>query len=83
LSQAPDFLMQGTFPIHSRVAASVPAAGVLGNLTDRLIHGQVIDFLDVILPWYGHWPSFNIADWAISAADVLFLWASFTAPAKS
>jgi len=33
---------------------------VLGNLTDRL-HGFVVDFIDVILPWYGHWPAFNIA----------------------
>lgn len=78
------FARRGAFcDTLSRVAASLLAAGVLGNLTDRLIHGHVIDFLDVILPWYGHWPSFNIADSAISAAAVLFLWASFTAPAKS
>lgn len=78
------FARRGAFcDTPSRVAAALLASGVLGNLTDRLLHGHVIDFLDVILPWYGHWPAFNIADSAISAAAVLFLLASFTAPAKS
>lgn len=36
-------------------------AGALGNLTDRLLYGEVIDFLDV--HWRGyHWPAFNVAD---------------------
>lgn len=35
--------------------------GAVGNLIDRLIYGEVIDFLDV--HWSGyHWPAFNIAD---------------------
>lgn len=46
--------------------------GALGNLTDRLIHGYVIDFIDV---YYGawHWPAFNIADSAIMVGAVLLL----------
>ena len=36
-------------------------AGALGNLIDRLLHGEVIDFLDVYWSNY-HWPAFNLAD---------------------
>lgn len=49
-------------------------AGILGNLTDRLIRppgafeGHVVDFLQ--LP---HWPVFNVADVCISAAVVIVL----------
>jgi predicted permease len=35
--------------------------GAIGNLIDRLIHGEVIDFLDFFWSGY-HWPAFNIAD---------------------
>lgn len=39
--------------------------GALGNLWDRLEHGYVIDFLQLYYhQWY--WPTFNIADSAIS-----------------
>lgn len=62
----------------TRIGAALLASGVLGNLTDRLIHGYVVDFLDVILPWYGHWPAFNIADAAICTAAGLFLICGFT-----
>jgi signal peptidase II len=59
-------------------AGALLAAGVLGNLVDRLVHGHVVDFIDVILPWYGHWPAFNVADSAICIAAGLFLVSSFT-----
>ncbi len=61
----------------SRVASALLVAGVLGNLTDRLLHGHVIDFLDFILPWYGRWPAFNVADSCICVAAGLFIIASF------
>lgn len=35
--------------------------GAVGNLIDRIIYGEVIDFLDVY--WRDHhWPAFNVAD---------------------
>ncbi len=61
----------------SRVAVAVLAAGVAGNLLDRLIHGFVVDFLHFVLPWYGVWPSFNVADSCICVAAGLFILASF------
>jgi signal peptidase II len=50
--------------------------GALGNLYDRLTLGYVVDF--VMLHAGGHaWPSFNVADSAISVGVVLLIWDSF------
>jgi signal peptidase II len=35
--------------------------GAIGNLIDRIVHGEVIDFLDFYWSSY-HWPAFNLAD---------------------
>jgi len=64
----------------TRLGAALLASGIVGNLTDRLLHGYVVDFLDVILPWYGHWPAFNVADSCICVAAFLFLISGFLAP---
>jgi signal peptidase II len=61
----------------SRIGIAILAAGVAGNLTDRFLHGHVIDFLDFILPWYGRWPAFNVADMCICVAAGLFILSSF------
>ncbi|MCX7713377.1 MAG: signal peptidase II [Chthoniobacterales bacterium] len=51
--------------------------GIAGNLTDRIIHGHVIDFLDFIIPFYGHWPAFNIADSLIFLSAIFLLASAF------
>ena len=77
------FARRGAFAdVPSRVGAALLVSGVLGNLTDRILHGYVVDFLDLILPWYGHWPAFNVADSAICAAAALFLISGFLASEK-
>ena len=60
-------------------------AGVLGNLTDRLLYGHVIDFLlfDLHVPLAHPWPAFNVADSCISIAVVLFIVHSFRAEKKT
>ena len=45
--------------------------GAIGNLIDRVRMGAVVDFLDVYIGNY-HWPSFNIADSAITAGIFIF-----------
>ena len=35
--------------------------GAIGNLIDRIVYGEVIDFLDFYWASY-HWPAFNLAD---------------------
>jgi signal peptidase II len=54
-------------------------AGVLGNLTDRMLYGHVIDFLllDLHVPFAHPFPAFNVADSCISIAVVFFIVHSF------
>ena len=40
-------------------------AGALGNLTDRLVHECVVDFIHVHYGWF-NFPVFNVADSAIT-----------------
>jgi signal peptidase II len=52
--------------------------GALGNLIDRVLLGHVVDFIQVYLPFmpfaiFNPWPSFNIADSAISIGVVILL----------
>ena len=42
--------------------------GAIGNLIDRVLHGGVIDFIQVSI-----WPIFNIADIAISLGVILLI----------
>ena len=46
--------------------------GAAGNLHDRLAYGYVTDFIDVFYGSY-HWPTFNLADSAITIGIGLFL----------
>jgi signal peptidase II len=53
-------------------------AGATGNVTDRMIHGAVTDFLQVwvrFLPWrpFNPWPTFNVADAAVTAGAILLI----------
>src|SRR6266446_1118397 len=54
-------------------------AGIMGNLTDRFVHGHVIDFLlfDLHVPLAHPWPAFNVADSCICIAVVFFIVHSF------
>jgi signal peptidase II len=62
------------------VSLALLLAGILGNLTDRLLYGHVIDFLlfDLHIPYAHPWPAFNVADSCISIAVVLFIIHSFS-----
>jgi signal peptidase II len=54
-------------------------AGATGNVTDRIIHGAVTDFLEVWLGTY-RWPAFNVADSAITIGAILILLDVFFSP---
>ena len=51
--------------------------GAAGNLWDRLVSGYVIDFIDVYYRSW-HWPTFNLADTAITVGAFLLVWESFS-----
>ncbi|HEX4234256.1 MAG TPA: signal peptidase II [Caldimonas sp.] len=53
-------------------ALSLILGGAIGNVIDRLVHGHVIDFLQV--HWKSHYfPSFNVADSAITIGAALLI----------
>jgi signal peptidase II len=62
------------------VSLALLLTGILGNLTDRLLHGHVIDFLlfNLHIRYADPWPAFNVADSCISIAVVLFIVHSFS-----
>ena len=53
-----------------QVGLSLILAGALGNLYDRLNYGFVVDFIEVYFRNF-RWPSFNIADSAITTGVAL------------
>ena len=54
------------------LAVTLIMGGALGNVVDRLLHGYVVDFIQ--LHWGGwYFPSFNLADSAITLGAVLLI----------
>ena len=54
-----------------RLALALMLGGAGGNLVDRVIRGEVVDFLKV-----PHWPAFNVADSAITIGVLLLIWSA-------
>src|SRR5947207_7503584 len=66
------------------ISLALLLAGIMGNLTDRFLHGHVIDFalfdLHIPLKIFRPWPAFNIADSCICIAVICFIIHSFKKP---
>jgi signal peptidase II len=68
----------------SAIAFAVVLGGAIGNLVDRfarapgLLRGEVIDFVKV-----GWWPTFNVADAAITIGAVLLLFWGWRRPREA
>lgn len=54
------------------LALALILGGAAGNLADRLLRGEVTDFLDFYIGGW-HWYTFNMADAAITIATALLL----------
>jgi signal peptidase II len=57
--------------------------GALGNLTDRVLRGEVVDFLYFFVTVGGRehsWPAFNVADSAITVGAIVFVAAELLRP---
>ncbi len=57
-------------------ALALILGGALGNLIDRIAYGYVVDFLDFYWKSY-HFPTFNVADAAITCGATLLVLESF------
>src|SRR6266436_669053 len=62
--------------------------GAAGNLTDRIVHGAVTDFLEVwvrFLPFslFNPWPTFNVADAGVTIGELLLLYDVIFHPQKA
>jgi len=58
------------------VAIAGILGGAIGNFIDRMLYGEVVDFL--LVHWRGYyWPAFNVADSCITLGVLVLLWASF------
>lgn len=51
-------------------------SGAIGNLIDRILYHEVIDFLDFYYKNF-HWPAFNVADSCITIGVTLVLFDQF------
>jgi signal peptidase II len=62
--------------IYLSIALGLLLGGALGNMTDRLRLGYVVDFVDIGIGGF-RWYTFNVADAAISLAIVMLVGAAF------
>jgi len=51
--------------------------GILGNFLERIVHHHVTDFIEVYWQDRFHWPTFNVADTAITCGVLFILYESF------
>jgi len=58
--------------VFLRTGIALILGGAAGNFIDRLRQGRVVDFLDFYIGDL-HWPAFNVADSAVTAGAVIFL----------
>jgi signal peptidase II len=81
--------------VAGRDASAVNAAGLAlllggaaGNLTDRIVHGAVTDFLEVWVRFltfslFNPWPTFNVADSGVTIGALLLLYDVIFHPQKA
>ncbi len=60
------------------IALSLVIGGALGNVIDRILIGAVIDFISI-----GPFPSFNLADSAVTVGMILIIFQISTEEKKT
>jgi len=63
----------------TQICFGLLCGGILGNLCDRLLHGHVIDFIDLHFGSYIY-PTFNVADSGICVGVIAYLLKSLRSP---
>ena len=58
--------------IYNTLGLSLVLGGAIGNLTDRIFYGNVVDFVDFSIGTF-HWPAFNVADSSLTIGIIIIL----------
>jgi len=58
--------------VYNTLGLSLILGGAVGNLIDRILYGQVVDFIDFSIGSY-HWPAFNVADSSLTVGIIIIL----------
>ena len=56
-----------------KIGLGLVLGGAIGNLIDRIRYGAVVDFIDIGINDSVRWPSFNVADLAITVGVVILI----------
>jgi len=59
-----------TTRLHTVLPLGLILGGAIGNLIDRVLAGQVVDFIQIGIPPDTYWPVFNVADSAVTIGVV-------------
>jgi signal peptidase II len=59
-----------TTRLHTVLPLGLILGGAIGNLIDRVLAGQVVDFIQIGIPPDLYWPVFNVADSAVTIGVV-------------
>ena len=65
-----------------QVALAITMGGILGNFIDRVSRGVVADFVEFHIHEVFYWPTFNLADAAITTGIALLLMDTLKNPAE-
>ena len=71
-------------PLSRQWSLALILGGAIGNLIDRVRHGEVTDF--ILLAWRGHeFPVFNVADVSVTCGVLLFalVWTREPGPGRA
>jgi len=56
-----------------QLSLAITMGGILGNFADRVLRGYVVDFIEFHIHESFYWPTFNVADSAITIGIALLL----------
>lgn len=66
-----------------QISLAVLLGGAIGNFIDRMLLGEVVDFVDILIPVINyHFPIFNVADMALTFGVILIFIAMLLDSAK-
>ncbi len=68
------FILHWREGIGVKVAMTLILGGACGNLLDRILYKQVVDFMDVGINNHLRWPVFNVADSAVVIGMVILFY---------